>query len=296
MSGTATFRDLDEDEVTKPPSQPNRPLRGAPLPYASAANKLPPHTASSPQPPPDPPRPITPAVRRRSWMEPPVRFWWVATLVQLVIAATFITEQITFYWRDNRLIQYGVAVTATITSAGDEHDTRTSRTFPPDSPCDIQFVWNGQTIQQTGVLLTVVNDTDFIHPGETISLRVDPSDPTTWTDRKVPEPLPRRLVAATIMLPTVLATVLAAYFLNRRVLRAWRYSQAVEYAVVDSTHSALAPLSHAVRCEPILPGMDRRLVTIYLPGRFAKPATGEILWLMRPPGKSQSWIAAAAYE
>lgn len=98
------------------------------------------------------------------------------------------------------------------------------------------------------------------------------------------------------MLPTTLATLIASLLLQRRVIRTWRNSGALEYAVVSTTRSALAPLSHLVRCEPISVGADRRLVTVYLPARFAKPAPGEVLWIMHPPGRPQASIAAAAYE
>lgn len=296
--GTATFRNLDEeDDLTKPPAQPDPRKGGGSLPYASGKYAPPPaHTAAVPDPPPKPPRPISPAVRRRSWMEPMVRFWWAATLVQLVIGSWFLADQVKDYLREKRLIQYGMPLTATIVAGGDEHDSRSSRSFPPDQPCDIQFIWNGQTIALSSVALSSLGDTDFFHPGETIPVRVDPTDPSVWTDRTQPELLGRRLIAGIVMVPTIAATLLASLMLNRRVLRVWRDAEAVEYAVVGSTRSALAPLSHTVRCEPVDLRMDRRLVTVYLPGRFAKPAAGEILWLMHPPGKVKSSIAAAAYE
>ena len=279
--------------MTQPPTKSKSPSSS--LPYATGTYK-PTEASAASTAPPAPPRPITRAVKLRSWWEPSVRFWWLATLAQLFIGIWFLSDQITTYVHERELIRNGVPVTATIVSAGDEHDSRASRIFPPDAPCDITFNFNGQAISLSGVTLTVVNDTDFIHPGQTISLRVDPSDPSVWTDRTQPELLARRLVAGSLMLPTTLATLIASLLLQRRVIRTWRDSGALEYAVVSTTRSALAPLSHLVRCEPISVGADRRLVTVYLPARFAKPAPGEVLWIMHPPGRPQASIAAAAYE
>jgi hypothetical protein len=279
--------------VTKPPDKPSRPV-GA-LPYARGVYKEPTVSAAAP-PPSSPPRQITRTVAIRSWWEPSVRFWWIATLAMIFIAACFLFTQLASYFQEGELIQHGIPVTATIVSAGEEHDSRTSRLFPPDAPVDITFTFNGQTVSQSGVALTVINDSDFIHPGQTIHLRVDPKDSSVWTDRTQPELLARRLIAGVVMIPVIAATLLAALLLRRRVVRTWQNAQATEYGVVSTTRSALAPLSHLVRCEPLTVGTDRRLVTVYLPARFAKPAPGDVLWLMHPPGKPLASIAAAAYE
>jgi hypothetical protein len=293
VSGAATFLSRDKEKVTQPPPKPTRPAPS--LPYGAGKYKRTEASAAAP-PPPAPPRQITRSVTLRSWWEPSVRFWWLATIVMIFIGACFLFSQLSSYFEESELIQHGIAVTGTIVSAGDEHDSRVSRQFPPDAPVDLQFTVNGQSITESGVILTVINDSDFIHPGQTVALHVDPKDPTNWTDRKEPEVLARRLVAGSVMVPVILATLLASLFLRRRVLRTWQNAEAHEYAVVSSSRSALAPLSFLVRCEPLGVGRDQRLVTVYLPARFARPAAGDVLWLMHPPGKPQASIAAAAYE
>ena len=83
--------------------------------------------------------------------------------------------------------------------------------------------------------------------------------------------------------------------LRRRLLRLWRDADAVLFSVVDTRHTALAPLSHTVRCVSAV-GRDPTIVTVFLPTRFPRPQPGELLWLIHRPGKPKSAIAASAYE
>jgi hypothetical protein len=37
-------------------------------------------------------------------------------------------------------------------------------------------------------------------------------------------------------------------------------------------------------------------MVVYLPAKYPRPQPGEFLWLIRPPGKGKSAIAAKAFE
>src|SRR5512141_1546588 len=82
-------------------------------------------SASAPVPPiPQPPRPVTSAVRRRAWNEPNIRAAWLAgiatALAVLYLAVTAIVD-----WReDNRLFSQGVSVRATAFAAGNKAPNR----------------------------------------------------------------------------------------------------------------------------------------------------------------------------
>jgi hypothetical protein len=245
--------------------------------------------ASAPAPPSPPPRPVTRAASRRSWLEPRVRFWWLATIVLLVIALWFVAEQILAFRGERQLIRHGALVAATVSSV--DGDSRVGKQVPPGTPCELKFPWNGQILYVTG---TLAGD-DYVTDGETVQLHVDPRDPSDWTDRNEAEPVGRRMIAGAVVVLAVIATSAASLRLRRRMLRAWADAPAVPYSVFDTRHAALAPLSHAVRCVAVS-GRDQNLVTVYLPARLPRPETGDVLWLIHPPGNPSAAVAAAAFQ
>jgi hypothetical protein len=82
---------------------------------------------------------------------------------------------------------------------------------------------------------------------------------------------------------------------RRRILRTWRDVEAQPFNVTETWHTALAPMSHAVRCVAAS-GRDQNVVTVYLPARFPQPQTGEVLWIIHPPGKLKAAVAARAFQ
>jgi hypothetical protein len=232
---------------------------------------------------------VTPAAQRRAWTEPVIRFWILATVALLGIGGWFLTQQIIESRHEQWLIASGTPITATVQSAGG--DSRVGKKIPPGTPCTLQFEWNNENVSVDGTLAT----NDFFTIGQSVPLRVDPNDTSVWTDRTVPEPLGRRLIAGAVVIPAVLITVAAALLLRRRLLALWRNGEAQLYAVVEAKYSALAPLSHTVGCV-IAAGRDPTVITVYLPARFQRPKAGDLLWLIRRPGKPKPAIAASAFE
>jgi hypothetical protein len=226
-------------------------------------------------------------VRRRSWAEPSVRFWWIASLVLLAIGIWFLSTQIIAFHREQWLIANGTIVNATIANANG--DSRVGAKFPPGTVCTLKFDVGGEAFSVSGALET------FITNGQTVPLRVNPNDPMEWTYRTQPDPLNSRLIAGAVIAAAVAAAAVTSLLLRRRVLHIWRDSAAIAYTVVDTRHSALAPLSHAVRCT-MLTGRNTRLLTVYLPGKLPQPSGGEVLWLLHPPSKPTAAIAVKAYE
>jgi hypothetical protein len=218
-----------------------------------------------------------------------VRFWLLATAALIGIGGWFFTQQVIAYRNEQWLIVNGTQVTATVISVGG--DARVGKKSPPGSPLTLKFDWQGQTINVDGALAT----NDFITTGQTVPLRIDPNDTSIWTDRTDPEPLARRLIAGAVVIPAAGITLIAALLLRRRLLRVWQDAEATLYAVVDVGYSALAPLSHTVRCV-VGTGRDPTIITVYLPARFPRPKQGEVLWLIRSSGKSKFAIAACAFE
>jgi hypothetical protein len=83
--------------------------------------------------------------------------------------------------------------------------------------------------------------------------------------------------------------------LRRRLLSIWRDGEAAQYAVVKTSYSALAPLSHTVSCV-LANQRDPTVLVVHVPAKFPRPQPGEILWLIRRQNKSKTAIAACAFE
>jgi hypothetical protein len=276
--------------LTHPPRKFDPAARRPPtIPYAGGSAPIPAAAVNAPPPPPPPPRPVTSAANRRSWTEPLVRFWILATAGLLAIGGWFVTQQLIASRSEQWLIAHGAAVNAVLIETNG--DSRTGAKFPPGSPCTLKFDWQGQTVNVHGTLTSNA----FLTNGQTVQLHVDPNDPTDWTDRTKPEPLAHRLVAGTVIIPAALITALAAVLLRQRVLRVWREGQSFLYTVVDARYSALAPLSHTVRCV-VSTGRDSTVITVHLPMKLPRPQHGDVLWLIHPQGKPKAAIAARAFE
>jgi hypothetical protein len=218
-----------------------------------------------------------------------VRFWLLATIALIAIGGWFLTQQLLAFRSEQRLISGGAAVTATVIEVNNE--ARVGAKYPPGLPCTLKFDWQGQTINAYGIL----SSNAYVTDGESVNLHVDQNDPTVWTDRIYPEPLGQRVIAGAVVIPAALITVAAALMLRRRLLAIWRDAEAVLFSVVDTRHSALAPLSHTVRCVAAS-GRDPTIVIVYLPTRILRPQPGEVLWLLHRAGKPKFAIAAIAYE
>jgi hypothetical protein len=244
--------------------------------------------------PPNTPRPITPAVRRRSWMEPRVRFWAIGFLAVVGIAIWFFASQYQEYLHEQRLIETGVTVAATVQTVNNLTPIAGQRYILP-AEVDMKFMLNGQAQDVTGTITRLPGDA-YVIVGGTITLRVNPDHPEEWTERTEPEALSQRLLAAGVVLILgIMAAALATILLRRRAISTWRDGIAEAFAVIDTYHTALAPRSHAVHCAATS-GRDQQVITVYLPARLPRPKPGELLWLIHPPKKPRASIAAAAYE
>lgn len=289
------------------PRNPDSPRRPPTIPYAGSGAPIPASMANAPPQPPPPPRPITAAARRRSWTDPVIRFWLLATVVLVGIAGWFVAQQLIAARGEQWLIANGTQIDDAIAldSNGDN-----LHPIPAGAIVTLQFAWpvngsNGDTETVYGILTQQLS---AIPPGQhlndikgpdgqkySIKLHVNPNDLSDWTDRQQPEPLIRRLIAGAVIIPAAAATAFAAWWLRRRLLGIWRDSDAGLFGVVESRYSALAPLSHTLRCVSVL-GRDSTIVTVYLPSKYARPKQGDVIWLLHRRGKPKPAIAASAFE
>jgi hypothetical protein len=235
---------------------------------------------------------MTSAARWRSWQEPRVRFWWLSTVVLAAIFSWFTVIEATAYSREQKLITSGVPIQAKIDSI--DGSQRTSYIVTPDTPVVLAFDFHGQSYSFENITLNMPSG-QFIHPGQIIPIHVNPNDPSEWTDLVKAQSLAWRLVAASVIIPIFAATLATTVILRHKIIRTWREGVTMAYSVEGVQRSALAPLSHTVRCMP-LEGRQARIVTVYLPGRLPKPAVGDILWLICAPNHHVGTVAAIAFE
>ena len=240
---------------------------------------------------PDPPRPLTPHVRRRLWAEPHVRFWWVLTLVVLGIGLYVGGRQWLVWSREVRLIRSGRVVEAEImTAAG--LSSRWQQ-LPPDSVVTLRYEVDGKVYDKLGFLK---GRTEFIRVRSKVPIRVDPADPDLWTARAAPASLVQELTGAIVVLPVFVALAVVSLLQHARLRRVWREGESARAIVVESRQTALAPRSRLVRCTPADSG-DRRVVEVYVPaGAAAALQPGEEMWLLFPPGGRGRPVAAAWFE
>lgn len=203
-----------------------------------------------------------------------MRFWWVAGLVLGLITIGFAVDQ-GWEWAGWRsLILHGQKVTAEAVEVG---GVTRNVMMAPNSPVKLAFELNGTPHTVSGVL---EGRTEFIRTHERIPIYVDPADPSRWTALMEVPPLGRQLLAVWIALPMTLALLFMALMLRNGLLRLWRDGQAESALVLQSQHSAIAPLSRLVRCTPV-DEHDTRVFSVFVPQRHGVPQRGQPIWIIR---------------
>jgi hypothetical protein len=244
-----------------------------------------------PPPPPPPPRALTPVARRRSFLEPNVRFWWLAGVVLAIVTIGFLVDNL-IQWRQKLdIVRHGTAVTAIIDKIGDQ-DSNARANISPDYPVTMQFDLGGDQYSVQGYL---EGRTEPLSLKLSVPIRVDPANPNNWTYLTDAPPLGQALLSASLVAPFAIALGTVAMILRRRVLRIWTSGVSQPYAVESIGQTALAPMSRVVRCRD-LEGRTKRLVSVCIPQRLAQPKVGDVLWLIHPPGKPTAALPAIAYS
>ena len=243
-------------------------------------------TDDATHPPPNPPRPLTPAAARWAWTEPAVRLWWLMALAVLAMILGYAADRLWARHVENRLIADGVPVAAKVLNTP-VHATP-GQTADAGDPVAVSFPWQGQPTRASGSL------TRSSLIGNTIPIHVDSADPTNWTDQTEPTPLDHALFVGLLLLPIAPALAAVAAVRRRSVLRTWRLGTAALAVVADRRQVPIAPLSYAVRCS-LRDGGDRRLRTVYVPSAGRTLTKGDALWLVVPPRRGRP-LAAMWFE
>ena len=243
-------------------------------------------------PPPSPPRDINARARRRAWDEAPVRLWWLSAIVIGLIAVYFAVTQLADALADRRLIEQGTQVDAEVLKVDGSNITRPMKR-DVERLVTLRFTLPDGRAVETGDHRLSPDPDAYVRVGTKIPIRVDPTDPTRWTDRTRPKPWLAELTAVALLLPLVALLLLVAFVRRAAALKIWRDAPAAEAVVVAVAHSAMAPRSRVLRLT--LRGDSRVFTTLY-PLRGGLPAVGETIWVVAPTGKPNRAVVARLYE
>ena len=241
-----------------------------------------------------PPREVTPLVRRRAWGDIHVRFWWLSAIGVILVVGYFSLFQIQRALRDREIIRNGILVQTTIKKAGERDMPGHSVLREGDTPVVLVGRLPGEFEDRT-FTGSVGPGPGYLKVGQPLPIRVDPKDPQVWTARQQVKSWAEELSLSLMFLPLIVALLIGAVVVRRRILGVWRNGVPIEGTVVDLRHSAWAPLSRVVRYS-LVNSTDRRIFSALAPTRTA-PAKGETIQLLAPgSGVTKPTIMARTYQ
>jgi hypothetical protein len=218
-------------------------------------------------------------IAARSWGEMNVRPWLVLALMMTVVTAGLASAYLTRVARDRRLIAQGTAVDATVLEIGVQRERQASR--EEVQRVKIRYVdpKSSRTIESLGELSRKPGAS--VRLNETLPIRIDPDNPTTWTDRTQPVPISAEMTVPLMLAPIVVLCWILAAWQVRRVRRVLRGGQTSRAAVVSVKQPALAPMSKQIG---VALETDRRVRQFYWPNRNGPVAPGDTIDVVATPG------------
>jgi hypothetical protein len=237
-----------------------------------------------------PPRSLTSIAKRRSWAELPVRVWLVLTITVAIVTVYFTIMRVHEAMQDRWLILHGLDVNAKFTIvSGDSFPKRRPRN--ESMPATIQYSVNG--VPYTLDISLESKPFGFAMVGTDFPIKVDPDDPTRWTEETVPRPWVQELTAVGLLVPILLLLGIMTLWRRMGMLKVWRSGSLIPGEVVELRHTAIAPRSRIVRFT--LRDGPRVWGTL-VPTSAGVPARGETIWLISLPGRPGRSILAKLYQ
>jgi hypothetical protein len=138
--------------------------------------------------------------------------------------------------------------------------------------------------------------------GNSITLYVDKARLKNWdakdtdlrTDR-LETSLREDLFLGLVFLPVVNILLIIAVTQRIRVVRTWRFGQAMAAIVVETRQTPSSPFSRLVRFA-LRDSRDRRVFKAIVPMRVAQFQTGDLFWVVAKPNRPDQAIVAALYQ
>jgi len=234
-----------------------------------------------------PPREMTPFVRRRAWADPRVRAWWLLAVVLLILAAYLGVEQYIDWSRLNRAVTSGMTVPAIIDAV--DGDGRKGKSVSAGAPVSLSYEYQGKSFHQDGTLsgLTVA-----ARVGDSVPLHIDPADPNNWTARNDVPSFGVALVGAILVLPVAIIAGLIALGSRAGLLKTYVNGTAFDAVVTGNKQTPLAPRSRSIKCAL---GQGGRVIEVFVPPALASLAPGDAVQVILP-SRSGKPLAASWFE
>jgi hypothetical protein len=243
------------------------------------------------------PREVTPRAARRSWNELPVRIWVILAIAVLFITIYFTIDKYLSGRYERWLITQGTAVQAELNRIQGTRDKsqsfkRTDR-LQVELNYDVPGTQHPRQMYVPGWLSQLPADPPprEIRVGDLIPVRIDPDNPTVWTDRAQPLPWIAEFTIVVLLLPLLALLLILMLIRRQQVLNVWRRGDVAAAVVVDHKQSATAPFSRVIRFT-LADGSDRRVWATLHPANGA-PQPGETMWVIFPPGNPGRAVVAS---
>lgn len=237
---------------------------------------------------PDPPRPYTPKAKARASREPAVRGCWI---VAILIGLSFVYGTYTGlkdWWDEARMINSGPQVQAIGYAEGAKIS---GRPLPIGSNITVTYTYEGKQYTEAGMLLATGKR---YMAGEPFEIRIDPRNPSRWTNRDTPVGIRENLVASIMLAIFALMALGTGLILRAIYLHLWREGELVTARVLEHRHSAMAPHSVGLYCA-LRAGRNDKPVMVYVPQDGHVPDAGGTIKLIANESCTRA-IALSSYH
>lgn len=238
-----------------------------------------------------PPRPLTPRARRRSWAEIHVRPWVLLTVLFLLAAFVMGATRFRNVMRERRVVASGTAVTAKIMDFGASQARRADRDETLSVTLEYTPPGASAPVRSPGTLPRKPGE--VLHIYGPIDVKIDPDDPTFFTDRSDPPPLTAELGVPLMLTGLSAACFVVALIARNAVLKAFSTGQLRRATIVSVKQSPAAPMSKQIGFG--LDGAnDKRIHQCFWPNSLGAVTKGQAIDVIVPKNPDRS-LAAAAY-
>jgi hypothetical protein len=238
------------------------------------------------------PRPFTKKVRRRSWLEPQVRIWWMCALLVFGIALYVVIDSSIRTAHHNALLREGVPLTVTIVSANDWTTPGSAQQRDHRMNVVLRSSATEGSREFRGALDAAPG---YFVIGNQMKIAVDPHDDANWTELTEPLPLLHNWGVPLLLTPVIVAALAVAIARRWQILRIWREGVQCKGIVTARRHTAIAPFSSLVRYARV-DGENNLVRSALFPQRGAVPQPGALLTLLAHPQDMRRTIVADVYQ
>lgn len=230
----------------------------------------------------EPPRPVTPRVRRRLWAEPMVR-GWLLFVVALLLGSIFLAIRSTMEWvEETNVVRNGVSVQAVAWHLGGARVVGMS--LAQGAQVSIEYTYEGKKYTASGQLHKTGQAYLSMQP---FTIRIDPKKPEAWTNREDVPPVAEKMMGVGIMLIVAAICAVVMFVQRHRARSLWIHGDLVNARIIGRSQPALAPNSSALRCA-IREGRTDHLVTVYVPQNLAPTDDGATIELVASANRARA--------